>query len=66
VSRWEAPGSLRVETVVYSLTSDNRDGLWYRVSRGGCGGRVSVCEERTLDEVAERLADLGIDLEEAA
>jgi hypothetical protein len=66
VSVWETPGGLRVETVTYSLTSDNRDGLWYRVSRGGCGGRISVCEERTLDEVAGRLAGLGIDLEQAA
>jgi hypothetical protein len=66
VSVWETPSGLRVETVTYSLTSGNRDGLWYRVSRGGCGGRMSVCEERTLGAVAERLVDLGIDLEQAA
>ena len=66
MSVWRAPGGpLRVEMVTYSLTPDNRDGDWYRVSRSGCGGRMTVCEVRTWDELAEGLAGLDADLEEA-
>jgi hypothetical protein len=57
-----ADGQWQVDVILLSLTSDNRDGEWLRVSRWG----LHVGDVRTVDELREYvdLADLEEALEE--